>query len=175
MILSHIVACSQNRVIGSQNTLPWHIPEDFAFFKSKTKGHILIMGRKTFESLPGLLPQRLHIVITRNPEALKFENKQARSPEVLIVNSLEKALELAKSYIPEWPQEVFIIGGGEIYQQSLSSTHKIYLTIIHEYFHGDTSYPEINMNDFILVEKRDRAMPVPFTFLTYENSKNLSV
>ncbi len=115
MILSAIAAMARNRVIGIDNKLPWHIPEDLKFFREKTKSRVLIMGRKTFESLPGLLPGRFHIVVTRN-DSYKYEN-----PMVQVVPSLKIALELAHMLTAKYKQrfgdEVFVVGGGEIYKE----------------------------------------------------------
>jgi dihydrofolate reductase len=165
MILSHITAMSQNRVIGTQNTLPWHIPEDMKFFRTKTKGHIMIMGRKTYDSIGGQpLPQRMHIVITRQP-------LQSTNPLVKYVKTLQEALDVAKPLTAQWGEEVFIAGGGEIYAQSMDIADKIYLTVIYQNFAGDTHYPEVPMDKFELAEKSDRTEPVPFSFLTYVRKK----
>ena len=161
MILSHITAMSQNRVIGTQNTLPWNIPEDMKFFRTKTKGHIMIMGRKTYDSLGGKpLPNRLHIVITR-------QDLQSQDPMVVYVKTLQEAIDHARPLTTQWGDEVFIAGGGEIYAQSMTITDKIYLTVIYQDYEGDTVYPEVPMNLFDLTEKSDRTDPVPFSFLTY--------
>ncbi|HWU45003.1 MAG TPA: dihydrofolate reductase [Bdellovibrio sp.] len=169
MILTHIVACSENRVIGSQGTLPaWNIPEDMKFFKDTTKGHIMIMGRKTFNSFEGkALPNRYHIVITRHPSEHKF-NAPATSP-VVFVSTLQEAVEHARRLTKQWGEEVFIIGGGEIYKQSLEQNlaDKIYLTLIHREFQGDTYYPKIDEKIFTLTHRRDVELPIPFSFLTY--------
>ncbi len=161
MILSHITAMSQNRVIGTQNTLPWNIPEDMKFFRSKTKGHIMIMGRKTFESLgPKPLPNRFHLVISR-------QDLNSTNDMVKYVKNLQEALVVAKSLAPQWGDEIFIVGGGEIYAQSIDIVDKIYLTVIHQNFAGDTYYPEVPLDKFTLSEKLDRTDPIPFSFLTY--------
>lgn len=161
MILTHITAMSENRVIGTQNKLPWSIPEDLKFFREKTKGHIMIMGRKTFDSIGAKpLPQRFHIVITR-------QDLQSTHPLVKYVKTLDEAIEFAKTLTPQWGDEVFIAGGGEIYKQSMDRTDKIYLTVIYQNFEGDTYYPEVPAERFKLVEKSDRTDPVPFSFLTY--------
>lgn len=161
MILTHVAAMSQNRVIGTQNTLPWSIPEDLKFFRNTTKGHIMIMGRKTYDSIGAKpLPQRYHIVISR-------QDLQSTHPLVKFVKTLEEAIEVAKPLTAEWGEEVFIVGGGEIYKQSMNVTDKIYLTMIYQNFEGDTLYPEIPP-DFELVAKSDRTEPVPFSFLTYK-------
>jgi dihydrofolate reductase len=170
MILTHIVACAQNRTIGSHGTLPaWNIPEDMNFFRDTTKGHVMIMGRKTFESFNGrALPHRYHIVITRDPSKYNFTAPE--SSPVVFVNSLQEAIQYADRLTKTWGEEVFIIGGGEIYKQSLELdlTDKIYLTQIHQSFEGDTFYPSINENIFKLTNRRDVENPIPFSFLTYK-------
>ncbi|WP_413290112.1 dihydrofolate reductase [Bdellovibrio sp. HCB337] len=162
MILTHVTAMSQNRVIGTQNKLPWNIPEDLKFFRDTTKGHIMIMGRKTFDSIGAKpLPQRFHIVITR-------QDLQSTHPLVKYVKTLDEAIEAAKPLTAQWGEEVFIVGGGEIYKQSMPVTDKIYLTVIYKDFEGDTYYPEVPMDKFELVAQSDRTDPVPFSFLTYK-------
>ncbi len=146
MIVSQIAAQSSNRVIGIHNNLPWNIPEDLSYFKEKTKEKIIVMGRKTFESLPKMLPKRFHIIISRNPKMERQEN-------ILWVNSLESALDQAKKLIPPWPNEIFIIGGGEIFLQALPYTQRIYLTQIHREYDGDAFFPEFDKNIFKMVSK----------------------
>ncbi len=167
MILTHITACSQNRVIGTQGGLPWDLPEDMKFFRDQTQKHIMIMGRKTFDSFKGKpLPHRYHIVITRDPSSLRYQASE-KSP-VQAVSSIHEALELAKKLVQiSWPPEVFIIGGGEIYKQTMNIVDKILLTVIHREFVGDTLYPEISSQDFELTHQSDRTEPFPFSFLTY--------
>lgn len=159
MTLSHIVAAAKNGVIGVNNTLPWDIPEDMQFFRDKTKGRIIIMGRKTFESVGHPLPKRLSIVITRQP-GYKHEG-------VVVVPTLQAAIEHAKTQTDKYGDEVFIIGGGEIFKDSMNIVDKIYLTRIHKDFPGDIVYPEVPTAQFNLVEQKDRTEPVPFSFLTY--------
>ncbi|NUN04630.1 MAG: dihydrofolate reductase [Bdellovibrio sp.] len=166
MILTHIVACSENNVIGSDGGLPWSLPEDMKFFRDTTKGHIMIMGRKTFASFNGrALPNRYHIVITRDPKSQIFQSTE--SSPVVFVSSIEEAIAHAKPLTARWGDEVFIIGGGEIYKQSLPLTDKIYLTRIHQQFQGDTVYPEIDEKVFNLAQRRDVETPISFSFLTY--------
>ncbi len=168
MILTHIVACSENRVIGTQGGLPWDLPEDMKFFRDTTKGHIMIMGRKTFDSFNGkALPNRYHIVVTRDPSKYTFPSTE-KSP-VVFVSSLEEAVAHARPLTAQWGDEVFIIGGGEIYKQAFAKnlTDKVYLTLIHREFPGDTYYPEIDQKVFNLTERRDVESPIPFSFLTY--------
>ena len=150
MIISQIAACSENRVIGIDNKLPWHIPEDLKFFREKTKGKICIMGRKTFDSLPGVLPGRPHIVITRDSQSMMKNSarllKQAEEKNitVYIVNSIEEAIFQADELIKtlSLPEEVMICGGAEIYRQAMAISHVIYLTRIAEQDHhqGPTSF-----------------------------------
>jgi dihydrofolate reductase len=160
MILSHIVACSENGVIGKDGCLPWRIPEDLKFFKQMTLGHVVIMGRKTFESLPNALPNRLNVVVTRDKT---YEAKGA-----VTVRNIEQALSLAREHRTMYGNEVFIVGGGEIYQQTLDLVDRIYLTLIHKNFEGDARYPDLVLKDFKEVKRDDRTEPVPFSFLVYE-------
>ncbi len=163
MIISHIAACSENRVIGKDNHLPWNIPEDWKFFKDKTTGHVLIMGRKTFESLGKPLPNRLNVVITRDANF--------KAPGAVVVPNIEAALELAKTKISEYGDEVFIGGGGEIYKQTLAIADRVYLTVIHQKFDGDAFYPELPSGEFEESDRKDRQTPIPFSFLTYDRVK----
>src|SRR5262245_6925087 len=126
MTLSHIVAVAQNDVIGSKNSLPWDIPEDMKFFRDKTKGRALIMGRKTFESVGHPLPNRLNVVITRNKD-FSFN-----APNVAVQPDLKSAIEFCRSKTSQFGDEIFIIGGGEIFKESLPLVNVIYLTRIHK-------------------------------------------
>lgn len=145
MILSQIVAVDRKNGIGKNNDLLVKIPEDLKHFKETTQGKILIMGRKTFDSLGRVLPKRFHIVISR--QKLKSEN-----PLVCYVSSLDEAIQRAEELISEWPKEVFILGGGEIFKQSLPKTDRIYLTQIDETFDADTFYPFVDWNQFELIQ-----------------------
>lgn len=168
MILTHVVACSKNRVIGTAGGLPWSIPEDMKFFRDTTKGHIMIMGRKTFDSFNGkALPNRYHIVITRQADHMTFESSP--SSPVVFVKSIEAAIEHARPLTQQWGDEVFVIGGGEIYKQALNHTDKIYLSLVDREFAGDTYYPELDEKSFALVEQRPVNASIPFTILTYIN------
>nr|AIA19201.1 Dihydrofolate reductase [uncultured bacterium]AIA19214.1 Dihydrofolate reductase [uncultured bacterium] len=160
MIVSQIAAMAKNRVIGKNNSLPWKLPEDLKFFKEKTDGKILIMGRKTFESLPGHLPNRFHIVISRSPI-------ESDEEDVRFVTSIDEALKVAEEMTEEWPEEVFVVGGGEIYQQTLHLVDKIYLTIIDQEIEGDAYFPDFGPENFKLVEEARRDKPWPFRFCTY--------
>jgi dihydrofolate reductase len=173
MMLSHIVAASENRVIGNQGKLPWQISEDLKFFKAKTEGHILIMGRKTFESLPQILPKRFHIVVSRTVT-------KSDHPDVLYVSNLDYAFQEAQKRKSLWGSEVFIIGGGEIFRQTLPQTDRVYMTQVHADYYGDAFYPEFNRNDFELVHSREShfeqvenssTKKVKISFLTFERKK----
>ena len=136
-MINIIVATANDNVIGSDNKLPWHSKEDLRYFKEKTSGHPIIMGRKTFESLPSLLPNRHHVVISR----------QANDNEdnVSWVNSMQEALLLATSL----DKEVFFIGGGTVYKQALDYADRIYITRINLDVDGDTYFPD-NLEGFQL-------------------------
>lgn len=167
MKLSHIVAVSENNVIGVHNDLPWNIPEDMKFFKDKTKGRALIMGRKTFESVGHPLPHRLNVVITRQANYKTDGPEGVRQDNVVVVPDLTSAIAHCKGVIGKYGDEIFIIGGGEIFRESIRKVDIIYLTRIHKNFEGDVFYPEVPEDLFQLVERRDRTEPVPFSFLTY--------
>ncbi|HRO66242.1 MAG TPA: dihydrofolate reductase [Pseudobdellovibrionaceae bacterium] len=160
MILSHIAAMSRNRVIGKDNKLPWHLPEDLKFFKKMTDGRIMIMGRKTFESLPGHLPNRHHIVVSRS-------HFVADEGDVDFVSSIDQALKRAAELVTDPSEEVFIVGGGEIYKQTLDKVDRIYLTVIDQDVEGDAQYPEFDDSLFALERNEGRPGPPPFSFRTY--------
>lgn len=135
MLLSLVVAMTQNRVIGRDNGLPWHLPDDLKFFKRITLGKPILMGRNTFESIGRPLPGRYNIVITHNPDY--------RAEGCTIVYSLEKALEAAKP-----AQEVMVIGGASLYRQSLPMADRIYLTLIQAKMPGDTWFPQLDYREW---------------------------
>jgi dihydrofolate reductase len=151
-----IVAMSNNRVIGNNNELIWKLSSDLKRFKELTTGHPVLMGRKTYESIGRPLPNRRNIIITRN---LEYEVEGCET-----VSSLEEALLLTNN-------NCFIIGGGEIYKQSLEVADKIYLTLVHKDFEGDTSFPElgkewatIDTKDFEADEKNE----YNYSFIEYD-------
>ncbi len=165
MTLSHIVAVAKNDVIGVKNDLPWNIPEDMKFFREKTRGKALIMGRKTFESVGHPLPDRLNVVVTRQ------KNFSSDAPNVVVKPDLQSAIEYCRGQTSKYGDEIFIIGGGEIFKESLPLVDVIYLTRIHRDYDGDVFYPQLPEKDFELIEQRDRTEPVPFSFLTYMRRK----
>ena len=155
-----IAAAAENNAIGKDNDLIWHLPDDFKRFKKLTSGHPIIMGRKTFESLPGLLLNRTHIAITR---------KKDYFPEgCLIAHSLEKAIELAKK---ETNGDIYVIGGGEIYKKSLEHADKIELTRVHSSFKADTFFPEFDSKNWQLANEeyhpKDDKHNYDFTYQTF--------
>lgn len=135
MILSHIVAVSENEVIGRDNTLIWHIPEDLAYFKKRTTGKIMLMGRKTFESLRQPLPKRFHIVVSRTVQDSPYEN-------VKFTSSLTEAYALAEKLTlsGQWPEEVMVVGGAQIYKETMKDVDFLYITRIPGTYEGDSFY-----------------------------------
>ncbi|MFD0748556.1 dihydrofolate reductase [Mucilaginibacter calamicampi] len=158
MTISIVVAIAQNHAIGKDNQLLWYLPNDLKHFKTITSGHTIIMGRKTYDSVGKPLPNRRNIVITR---------QQMDIAGCEVVNSLEDALALCKT-----EEEVFIVGGAEIYRQAMAVTNKIYLTIIHQNFDGDTYFPDIEENTWIEIEREDyqpdEKNKLPYSFVTME-------
>lgn len=161
MILSHIVAVSDNFVIGRQNRLPWSIPEDARYFHRVTEGHIIIMGRKNYQANGKALPRRTNIVITRDTAF--------KANDAIIVPGISEAISVAETYSPE---EVFIVGGGEIYHQTLDMVQRIYITYIHTLVEGDTTYPKILPNEYTILSKitkqADVENPIPRTYYILE-------
>lgn len=157
MILSSIAAMASNRTIGINGDLPWEIPEDMRFFRRITSGHILIMGRKTLETFPALLPNRFHIVITRQADYIAPKSIVGDSDQYAVVTSTKDALAKAESLMAansSWGKEVFNIGGGEIYSALLEQTDRIYLTEIEVAVEGDAHFPRWHEGDFTEVERR---------------------
>jgi dihydrofolate reductase len=156
-----IAAVANNHVLGANNKLLWHLPADLKYFKNLTMGHTMIMGRKTFESIGKALPGRRTIVVTRK------KNYDAQGCDV--VHSLNEAFELAKGN-----EEVFVVGGAEIYQQTidLPQTKKLYITRVFALFDGDAFFPNVDPGKWKLTERNDQQAneknPYHFTFLTYE-------
>lgn len=151
MTVSLIFAVAKNGVIGKDNQLIWHLPEDLKFFKRVTLGHHIVMGRKTFDSIGKPLPKRTNVIITRNSDY--------RQEECVVVNSVKEAIDYARN---NNETECFIIGGAEIFKVALPLADKIYLTEVHENFEGDISFQinkdewkEVSRNDFGVDEKHN--------------------
>jgi dihydrofolate reductase len=161
-LISLLVAMDKNRLIGVNNQLPWHLPADLAYFKKVTMGHPIIMGRKTFEAIGKPLPGRTNIIITRNPD---YQAKDCK-----VYTSLPEAVH---NY--EEAENVFVIGGAQIFKQSLPFADKLYITFIDHTFTGDTYFPEINMDEWVLESDvpgvTDEKNPYPYCFKVYRRAK----
>lgn len=159
MLISIIAAMSQNQVIGRDNDLPWRLPADLAHFKSLTLDKPIIMGRRTWESLPGLLPRRLHIVLTADTHY--------RAEGCTVVHSIEGALKAASG-----ASEVMVIGGAALYAQMLPRADRMYLTLIHARLPGDTFFPPFQgaeWRELARVEHRpDSKNPYAYAFVTLD-------
>ncbi|MDX5345802.1 MAG: dihydrofolate reductase [Hymenobacteraceae bacterium] len=142
-MIAIVVATAENNAIGKNNELLWHLPADLKHFKQLTTGHPIIMGRKTFESIGKPLPNRTSIIVTRQAD-YKQEN-------CVVVQDVKSALEKAQ----ELDEQVFIIGGGEIYKEMLPFTDTIYLTKVHDTFDADTFFPELNPDNWQETERED--------------------
>lgn len=160
MIKIIMAAIAKNNVIGKNNNLIWRLPADFRFFKKTTIGHTLIMGRKTFESLDNPLPHRDSLVVTRN--------KDYTSDSITVFHSLGSALEYCEKKKLE---KVFILGGGEIYSQSMDIADKMIITEVHEEFEGDTHFPDIDKDTWKEISreehKADEKNKYDFAFVEY--------
>lgn len=159
--ISAIVAMAENRVIGNNNQLPWRLPADLKHFKAITTGHPILMGRKTYESIGKPLPNRLNIILTHQASF--------QATGCLIATSLDDVI----SYVQkENIQEIFIIGGAEIYRQFLPRVERLYLTIVHHSFDGDAYFPQLDMNEWIQksceTHGADQDNPYAYSFLLLE-------
>lgn len=162
--ISLIAACSENRVIGNGGKIPWHLPDDFRRFKARTMGHPIIMGRKTYESIGRPLPGRTNIVITRD--------SGREIPGCIVVSSLTEAIERAKGIDKE---EIFVIGGGQVYAEALPLADRLYLTLIHAIIDGDAFFPEYSHIFGKVVEQEEyEENGYRLAYLTLESSKEHS-
>ncbi len=157
-IISAIAAIGKDtRAIGKRDKLLWDMPEDLVRFKHITWGHPVIMGRKTFESIGRPLPGRLNIVVSRNPSL--------RAEGCIVANSIEDAIKTASK---SEENEIFIIGGGEIYKKALPYTHKLYLTLVEDDTEGDTFFPEFSEFKKIIYKKENLIHQPPYIFVEIE-------
>lgn len=146
MIISLIAAISQNQVIGRNNDLPWRLPDDMKYFMQTTKGHHVIMGRKNYQSIPEKfrpLPNRTNIVVTHQRDFM--------ASGCTVVHSLQEAIEVANKALE---QEVFLIGGSQIYKEGMALAHRMYLTEIKANIDGDVYYPPINKNEWVEMSRK---------------------
>lgn len=154
-----IVAMAKNRTIGVNNTLPWRCPEDLKHFKALTMGHHMIMGRKTFDSIGKPLPGRTTVVVTRNTDL--------NIAGCLIAHSLEQAVAACAG-----DDDIFIVGGAELYAQSLALVDTLYITEIQQEVEGDAHFPELNLNEWQEVSRDVRSQttpqPLEYHFVTYQ-------
>jgi dihydrofolate reductase len=159
--ISLIVAMAKNRVIGINNTLPWHLPPDLKHFKSLTMGHHIVMGRKTYESIGKPLPGRTSVVVTRNAGYAVSG--------VLVVNSLPAAIQACGD-----DKEIFVIGGAELYHHAITLADRIYLTEIDADIDGDAHFPEFNRDEWHEVSRdmnsQREPQPLDFHFVTYQRN-----
>jgi dihydrofolate reductase len=157
-MITLIAAVAENNALGKNNDLLWHLPKDFKRFKEVTSGHYIIMGRKTFESFPKPLPNRTHVIISRH---------KTDAPEgCIIVENLEKAIEVCPKN-----EDIFVIGGGEIYKQTIAMADKLDITKVHSSFDAEVFFPEIDRNIWKLeseeFHQKDDKHQFDFTFQTY--------
>lgn len=160
-MISLLLAMDRNHVIGVNNQLPWHLPKDLRFFKEKTTGNTIIMGRKTFESMGGALPNRKNIVLTKRTD-VQYENAE-------IIHDIDK---IKKWSLDNPEEEYFIIGGANLFQQVMDIADRMYITWIDDSFTGDTFFPEFNKEDWIISSKikgeKDEKNPYDYYFIQYD-------
>ena len=166
MTTTIIAAISENRVIGAAGRLPWHLPADIRRFKARTLGHPVIMGRKTWDTVGVPLPDRWNIVVSRS--------EVFRSEGATVVAGVEEALALAGGRSAE-DEEIFIIGGGQIYELALQIVDRLDLTIVHAVVEGDTFFPAFDLGDWTLMgderHEPDERHAFAFSFRTYERAR----
>lgn len=162
-MISFLVAMDENRVIGKENQLPWHLPEDLKYFKRVTMGHPIAMGRKTHDSIGRVLPGRENIIITRQQDY--------RSNECTVFHSLDHFLD----YCRDQKDEIFVIGGAEIFASVFPFADRLYITLIHHEFAGDTYFPEFVMSEWELISSetglKDEKNPYDYEFRVYERKQ----
>lgn len=165
MIVSAIAAVSKNGVIGKNNEVPWYLPADIRYFKNKTLNHHVIMGRKTLDSIVNPLPKRTNIILTRDPFFI--------ASNIIVAHDIEEALEIAEQ---NGEEEVFILGGAEIYKLSMPYTDRLYLTEVDiEVEDGDTFFPEVDLKEWKLVSQDphqpDEKNEMAYNFKIYERKE----
>jgi len=171
MKVSLVVAVAENGVIGKDNDLPWHLPDDMKFFMQVTKNHYVILGRKNYESLPAKyrpLPHRTNVVVTRQ--------KDFHAPGCIVVNTLEDALRIA---LENGEDEAMVIGGAAIYALSFPYANRLYITEIAAHVKGDVYFPEYNKDEWKEVSRehheKDERHAYAFDIVTYERKDNVAV
>ena len=164
MIVSCIVATAKNNVIGKNNDIPWYLPADLRYFKKTTLGHHIIMGRNCYASIGNPLPKRTNVILTRDPFYIVSS--------CIVAHSIEEALSLAQD---NGEDEAFIIGGGQIYEQSQQYWDRLYITEVDLEVDGDVFFPEINMDEWVLISEKahekDAKNEHDYTFRVYERKE----
>ena len=160
MVVSHVVAMAEKRVIGKEGRMPWHIPGEQKIFRELTTGKALVLGRKTHESIGRVLPERTTIVVTRQ--------NNYRVPGAYVVHSVDEAFALAEKL---GMKEMVVGGGGELFEQTLSMTDRVYLTTVHAVFEGETTYPELPADEFVEKSRKEIAASIPYSFAEFERKK----
>ncbi|MCZ8515541.1 dihydrofolate reductase [Paenibacillus filicis] len=164
MTISYIVAMDQSRGIGTNNRLPWHLPADLAYFRKKTTGHTILMGRKTYDSIGKPLPKRHNVVLTRD--------RSFAAEGVEVLHSPEETAELYGQTGPHRDEELFVIGGAEIFKLLIPYADRMYVTEIAHTFDAEVFFPEIDAGEWIAVSRepgvKDEKNPYDYTFVTYE-------
>ncbi|WP_261134109.1 dihydrofolate reductase [Bacillus sp. Marseille-Q3570] len=159
-MISLLLAMGKNRVMGKDNDLPWHLPEDLKWFKRVSSGHTIIMGRKTYESIGKPLPNRKNVIVTND--------KNYEAEGCVVTHSLDEALR-------QDGEELIVIGGAEIFKQVLEKASRIYLTYIDEEFEGDTYFPELDESKWKLKSKekgiKDEKNPYDYYFMIYDRNE----
>ncbi len=163
MLISLIVAMASNRVIGDRGGIPWEIPGEQKMFKEITLGHVVIMGRKTYESLACPLPGRINIVVTRQTDY--------QAPGCMLAHDFSGAIQ----FCPAEESEAFIIGGGQLYHEAIAVADRIYLTVIPREMSGDTKFPEIPEADFEIKKSKFIEGLEPYHFYIYERAKRFTI
>ena len=158
MEIAHVVAMAENRVIGKNGRMPWHIPGEQKIFRNLTVGKALILGRKTHESIGRVLPDRTTIIVTHQPDY--------HVDGAYVVHSVQEGLDLAGRLGFD---QVVIGGGGELFAQTLQATDRIYLSVVHAVFEGETYYPELPDNMFAEISRKEIDASIPYAFVELEN------
>ncbi|WP_010094544.1 dihydrofolate reductase [Ornithinibacillus scapharcae] len=163
-MISLLFAMDRNRVIGANNDLPWHLPNDLKFFKEKTTGHTIVMGRKTFDSIGRALPNRRNIVLSRNDVQLPAG--------VELIHDINTILQMDEENPIE---EIFVIGGGGLFEQILPYANRMYVTLIEEEFDGDVFFPAVSLEEWNETSRtkgiRDEKNPYDYYFIQYDRVK----
>lgn len=171
-MLSLIVAMAENQVIGINNNLPWHLPNDLQYFKKVTMGKPIIMGRKTYESIGRPLPGRRNIIITRQTDYTAAQEHES----VDVVNSLADAVKLGEDIaLVNGHEEVFVIGGAEIYQQALPVADRLYITHVLANVEGDAYFPDVDWQQYTEISRdsftAQGSNPYDYCFSLYQNNR----